>query len=138
MPRGTATEIGSSIRELQQRARDVVRTLQREIRATAAELRRLRDEQSELARVAGDGGRARVRGATPGRAVRRINWRTVLARLPDEFKASQVRSVPELADKHSSEIFAGITRWMEAGLVKRKERGPYRRVGKMAVSNRPT
>ena len=106
------------------------------IRAREAELQRLRDEESELARLAG--GAARVREAVPGRAGRRTNWRAVLERLPNEFKASQLRSVPGLESKLSSEIFAGITRWTDAGLVKRKARGIYLRVGKRAASNSAT
>jgi hypothetical protein len=43
-------------------------------------------------------------------------------------KVSQIRAVRGLKDKRSSEIFAAITRWMEAGSVKRKKRGLYERV----------
>jgi len=49
----------------------------------------------------------------------RIDWKNVLAQLPNQFKASNVRQVRGLADKRPSEIFAGITRWIEAGSVKR-------------------
>jgi hypothetical protein len=61
-------------------------------------------------------------------ATARINWGTVLEQLPKQFKASQVRTVRGLKNKRSSEIFAAIARWMEAGAVKRKERGFYERV----------
>jgi hypothetical protein len=65
-----------------------------------------------------------------GRARRggRINCRALLATLPKQFKASDVRSLRGLKDRRASEIFAGITRWMDAGLVKRKSRGIYTRV----------
>ena len=48
--------------------------------------------------------------------------------LPKQFKASHIRTVRGLKNKRPSEFFAAITRWMEAGAVKRKERGLYERV----------
>jgi hypothetical protein len=57
----------------------------------------------------------------------RINWRTVLGQLPKQFKASDIRKLRGLKDKRPSEIFAAITRWIEASLVKRKARGQYER-----------
>jgi hypothetical protein len=131
MARGLSTQTGSHLRQLQQRVSRLSQNLQREIRATEADLQSLRDEEAELARLVG--GTVLVRGAVPSRAGRRINWRAVLERLPNEFNASQVRSVPGLPNKPSSEIFAGITRWIEAGLVKRRSRGVYQRVGKTAL-----
>jgi hypothetical protein len=61
-------------------------------------------------------------------ATARINWGMVLEQLPKRFRASQIRTVRGLKHKRPSEIFAAITRWMEAGAVKRKERGLYERV----------
>ncbi|MGH7915074.1 MAG: hypothetical protein ACREPW_10565, partial [Candidatus Binataceae bacterium] len=55
----------------------------------------------------------------------RINWRNVLAQLPKQFKAANVRQLRGLKDKRPSEIFAAITRWIDAGLAKRKTRGLY-------------
>jgi hypothetical protein len=49
----------------------------------------------------------------------------VLAQLPKQFKASNVRQIRGLKDKRPSEIFAAITRWIEAGLAKRRTRGLY-------------
>jgi len=46
-------------------------------------------------------------------------------RVPQQFKATDIRTVREVARKRPSEIFAAITRWMEMGVVKRKERGLY-------------
>jgi len=57
------------------------------------------------------------------------HWREVLSKLPKQFKAVDLRKVRGLAQKKSSEIFAAITRWIEAKLVKRKNRGVYERVG---------
>jgi hypothetical protein len=39
-----------------------------------------------------------------------------------------IRKLREIKDKRASEIFAAITRWIEAKTVKRKERGLYERV----------
>jgi hypothetical protein len=53
----------------------------------------------------------------------------VISKLPKQFTAADVRKVRGLAGKKSSEIFAGITRWIDTKLVKRKERGVYERLG---------
>ena len=97
------------------------------------ELVGLKREEAALSQIAG---RATAGGAAVARAPRaagggggggggRINWRNVLGQLPKQFKASNVRQVRGLKDKRPSEIFAAITRWIEAGLVKRKTRGLY-------------
>ncbi len=80
--------------------------------------------------LAGEAARngATVAGRGRPRKGGRINWGTVLQRMPRQFKASHVRSVRGLKDKRSSEIFAAITRWIDAGAVKRRERGVYERV----------
>jgi hypothetical protein len=52
----------------------------------------------------------------------------VLEQLPKQFKAPDIRQIRGLKDKRSSEIFAAVTRWIQAGTVKRKERGLYERV----------
>ncbi|MGD0076183.1 MAG: hypothetical protein ABSD31_17860, partial [Candidatus Binataceae bacterium] len=59
----------------------------------------------------------------------RINWRTILSDLPKQFKAADIRGIRGLKEKRPSEIFAAVTRWIEAGLVKRKARGVYERIG---------
>jgi hypothetical protein len=51
-----------------------------------------------------------------------------LARLPKEFRTSDLRKIGVLRNKQSSEIYNGISRWTDAGLVKRKERGVYQRL----------
>jgi hypothetical protein len=48
-----------------------------------------------------------------------------LEQLPRQFKASDIRQVRGIKDKRSSELFAAITRWIEAGSVKKKARGAY-------------
>ncbi len=74
-------------------------------------------------------GRAATTGPKQPRVARgRVNWRSVLARMPRQFKASDVQKVRGLETKHSSEIFAGIWRWIDAGLARRKSRGVYVKV----------
>jgi hypothetical protein len=91
------------------------------------ELRELRDEERRLARLAG-------RIALPSSSARlpassgRVNWRQVLDKLPKQFKTADLRKVAALKYKRPSEIYAGISRWTAAGLVKRKERGVYQRL----------
>src|SRR5229473_6432827 len=122
MPRTYA----SAFRQFQHRARAALADLRREISARETELRALREEEMRLARLTG-------RAALPPSArlsagSGRVNWRQVLAKLPKEFKTSDLRKVGALEYKPPSEIYAGIGRWTDAGLVKRKERGLYQRL----------
>jgi hypothetical protein len=113
---------GSAFAQIQRQARNLLSNLRKDIRAKEAELKRLITEE---ARLGGLTGRA---SAGPGRSGSgRINWRSVLSALPRSFKAADIRKVRGLKDKRPSELFAAITRWIEAGLVKRKTRGHYER-----------
>ena len=134
MPRrkGSAST-ASAIRQVRRQAGAVLAKLRKDIRAMETELARLKHDEDLWERLAGRGS---TRGAV-ARAPRaasaggggggggRINWRSVLAQLPKQFKASNVRQIRGLKDKRPSEIFAAITRWIEAGLAKRKTRGLY-------------
>ncbi len=116
----------SAFRQFQRRARAALADLRREISSRESELRELRDEEMRLARLAG-------RLALPSSARRsagsgRVNWRQVPARLPKEFRTSDLRKIAALRNKQSSEIYNGIRRWTDAGLVKRKDRGVYQRL----------
>ena len=122
----------SAIGKLRRQAGSALAQLRKEIRAKEIELTQLKRDEESLGRLAG--GRSAGAGAPRApRAARggvgggggRINWRKVLAQLPKQFKASNVRQVRGLKDKRPSEIFAAITRWIEAGLAKRKTRGLY-------------
>jgi hypothetical protein len=117
----------TAFRHVQQQARAIVNNLRNEIRAKEAELKRLKDEESKLSVLTGRVGAPAGRPAGRRRGGR-INWRTVLTQLPKQFKASHIRQVRGLRGKRPSEIFAAITRWMDAGSVKRKARGLYERV----------
>jgi hypothetical protein len=120
----------SAFTQVQTQARELLAKLRTDIRTKDAELRRLRQEESKLAALTGqpslavaDGGMGAGRGART-----RINWSDVLNKLPKQFKASDIRSVRGLRDKRSSEIFAAITRWIDGGAVKRRDRGMYERL----------
>lgn len=135
MPRmkGSGTT-ASAFRQVQQQARAVLNKLRSDIRGKEAELARLKAEEESLSRLAGQMAAPATRAArAPRRAARgagggkRVNWRTVLDQLPKQFKASDIRQVRGLKEKRPSEIFAAITRWIEAGLVKRRARGVYER-----------
>jgi hypothetical protein len=117
----------TAFRHVQQQARAIVNNLRNEIRAKETELKRLKDEESKLSVLTGRVG-APVGRPAGRRRGGRINWRTVLTQLPKQFKASHIRQVRGLRGKRPSEIFAAITRWMDAGSVKRKARGLYERV----------
>jgi len=107
----------------------VLAKLRKDIRAKEIELAQLKRDEESLGRLAGrgsaGGGGARAPRAAGGGGGGRINWRNVLGQLPKQFKAANVRQVRGLKDKRPSEIFAAITRWIEAGLAKRKTRGLY-------------
>jgi hypothetical protein len=124
MPRKRSVgRTASAFRQVQQQARALLGNLRKEIRVKETELNRLKGEWARLGALVG--------GAAPGGARRggggggRINWRKVLSQLPRQFKASDVRGVRGLKGKRPSEIFAAITRWIDAGLAKRKARGLY-------------
>ena len=130
MRRSTATQVSSALRHVQGKARQVLKSLAQEIRAKESELRRLLDDEAKLAALAGQRSApaSRSERGVPGKGAGRVNWQAVLERLPRQFRASQVRTVRGLKNKRPSEIFAAITRWTEAGSVKRKERGLYERM----------
>jgi hypothetical protein len=126
MPRRRSTNgVTSAFRQVQQQARSLLVSLRKEIRTKEAELKRLKQEEASLGRLTGRGAPL-GEPAAGGRG--RINWRAVLSQLPKQFKASHIRAVRGLKTKRPSEIFAAITRWIEAGLVKRRARGVYERV----------
>jgi len=138
MPRTTGTQITSAFSRVQKQARGLLVGVRREIRSKEADLRRLKKEESQLSAITGQRETEEAKSASGGSvgATARINWGTVLEQLPKQFKASQIRTVRGLKNKRSSEIFAAITRWMEAGAVKRKERGLYERVPQSQARSR--
>jgi hypothetical protein len=130
MPRMT-TGGTSAFTQVQAQARELLAKLRSDIRTKDTELRRLRQEESKLAALTGQPGMAVSDGgmAVGRRGARsRINWGDVLNKLPKQFKASDIRTVRGLRDKRSSEIFAAITRWIDGGAVKRRDRGMYERL----------
>jgi hypothetical protein len=129
MPRRSQKNFSSALGQLQKQARGLLAGLRDQIRATENEIARLKKEETKLLGLAGQPGtsvRSAPRGG--GRKRGRIDWSSVLQRVPKQFKASHVRGVRGLKDKRSSEIFAAITRWIDAGAVKRRARGVYERV----------
>jgi hypothetical protein len=134
MPRRRSVEANSGFRQVQDHARSLLQNVRKDIRAKEAELKRLRDEEASLDHLVGGAGRraasngAATRGRPAGLGGGRINWREILEQLPKQFGAADVRSIRGLKGKRPSEIFAAITRWIEAGSVKRKSRGVYERV----------
>jgi len=140
MPRGRkgSASTTSAIREFRRQAGSVLVKLRKDIRAKEIELAGLKREEAALGQIAGragaGGGVARAPraagsdGGSGSGGGGRINWRSVLTQLPKQFKASNVRQVRGLKDKRPSEIFAAITRWIDAGLAKRKTRGLYEKV----------
>jgi hypothetical protein len=132
MPRTSLGGVTSAFERIQRQARTVLGGLRGQIRAKENELLRLKQEEARLSHLLGGGGKAgqtaRTAAAPGGGAGRgRINWREVLKQMPKQFKASDVRRVRGLKSKRPSEIFAAITRWIDADLAKRKKRGIYER-----------
>jgi hypothetical protein len=130
MPR-TTTGGSSAFTQIQAQAREHLAKVRADIRTKEVELKRLRQEESQLAAVTGQSGTPVTNGGMGvGRrgARTRINWGEVLNKLPKQFKASDIRAVRGLRDKRSSEIFAAITRWIDGGAVKRRDRGMYERL----------
>jgi hypothetical protein len=116
----------SAYEHVRRQAVNALGKLRKDIRTTESQLSTLRKQEEQLASITGmvKGGHSTNGAAAPGG---RMNWRVVLGKLPKRFKASDVRGVRGMAQKRSGEIFAAITRWIDSGLVKRKERGVYER-----------
>jgi len=128
MPRTSLGGVTSAFERIQRQARDLLTNLRVQIRAKENELSRLKQEEARLGGLLGNGGVSpAVQSATRAVSAGRINWREVLKQMPKQFKASDVRKVRGLKSKRPSEIFAAITRWIDAGLAKRKTRGIYER-----------
>jgi hypothetical protein len=135
MPRGKRSGGGSALEQVKRQARALLVTLNAEIRNKEIELKQLKDEAVTLGRLSGSpqtAARPTVRAAAASapasaRRGKRINWNAILQQLPKQFKAADIRQVNIVKGKRPSELFAAITRWIEAGLVKRKTRGVYER-----------
>ena len=135
MPRRkNAGGVSSALRQVQKQAQAILISLRKEIRAKEQELLHLKSQETNLGRLTGPGA-TRVAAAAKAPAVAsrgprggRVNWRAVLEQLPKQFKAADIRDIRGIKGKRPSEIFAAITRWIEAGTVRRKARGLYERV----------
>jgi hypothetical protein len=128
MPRKKAPRGGASaFQQVQRQARTLLLNLRKDIRVREAILDKLKGEEARLRSLIGSGG-GRVAKAISSGPRGRVNWRSVLSALPKQFKAADVRNVRGLKGKRPSEIFAAITRWIDAGAAKRKARGVYERV----------
>jgi hypothetical protein len=127
MPRKNTTRGASSaFQQVQRQARTLLLNLRKEIRVKESALSKLKQEEARLGSLIGGGSRGSK--AVSSGPHGRVNWRAVLSALPRQFKASDVRDVRGLKGKRPSEIFAAITRWIDAGAAKRKARGVYERV----------
>jgi hypothetical protein len=128
MPRRkNAGGVTSAFRQVQEQARSLMVGLRKEIEGKEVELKRLKQEEASLSHLVGRAADANASSNGGGGSGGRINWRSILEQLPKQFSAAQIRSVRGLKSKRPSEIFAAITRWIEAGTVKRKSRGVYER-----------
>jgi len=123
----------SAYERLREQAVAALNKVRKEIRDIESQLSGMRRQEEQISQLAGDVVSSRSNGAdadadAPERRGGRMDWRAVLDKLPKRFKASDVRKVRGLANKRSGEIFGAVTRWIDAGMVKRKERGVYERV----------
>jgi len=128
MPRATRVRFAAEFAKLRKQAGRLLAKVRSEIRSVGTELARLKESTSSLLTLAGPQRRGSERKAGRTGRPSRINWKKVLEQMPERFKAGDVRKVRAVQNKRPSEIFAGITRWIEAGSVKRKERGLYEKV----------
>ena len=126
--------VSSALRQVQKQAQVILISLRKEIRAKEQELLHLKNQESTWGRLTGTGAtRVAAAAKAPVTAAGRkrggrVNWRAILEQLPKQFKAIHIRDIRGIKGKRPSEIFAAITRWIEAGTVKRKARGLYERV----------
>ena len=127
MPRKKASRgVTSAFQQVQRQARTLLMNLRKDIRLKESLLSKLKEEEARLGSLIGrgGGGAKAVSGGPRGR----VNWRSVLSALPKQFKAADVRNVRGLKQKRPSEIFAVITRWIDAGAARRRARGVYERI----------
>lgn len=122
----------SAYERLREQAVAALSKVRKEIRDIESQLSGMRRQEEQISQLAGDVS-SRSNGAAasadaPKRRGGRMDWRAVLEKLPKRFTASDVRKVRGLANKRSGEIFGAVTRWIDTGMVKRKERGVYERV----------
>ncbi len=120
--------VASAYEHVRQQAISALNRLRKDIHTVQSDLDALRKQEQLLLAITGNGRTATATSDSASAPSGRMNWRVVLDKMPKRFKASDVRSVRGLANKRSGEIFAAITRWIDTGLVKRKERGVYERV----------
>jgi hypothetical protein len=129
MPRTAGIQIASALDQLWKLTGQLLAKLGNEIRSKERDLRRLKEAESKLVALTGQRRIRRKRAAQRiSGPIKRIDWRVILEKLPRQFRASDIRTVGAVKDKRRSELFSAITRWVEAGTVKRKERGLYERV----------
>jgi hypothetical protein len=128
MPRKKASSraAASAFQQVQRQARTLLVNLRKDIRVKESILNKLKQEEARLGSLIGRGGGSAKAISSGPRG--RVNWRAVLSALPRQFKAADVREVRGLKGKRPSEIFAAITRWIDAGAARRKARGVYERV----------
>jgi hypothetical protein len=127
MPRKKASRgTASAFLQVQRQARTLLMNLRKDIRLKESILGKLKAEEARLGSLLGGRGGA-AKAVTSGPRGR-VNWRNVLSALPKQFKAADVRKVRGLKGKRPSEIFAAITRWIDAGAARRRARGVYERV----------
>ena len=127
MPKKNASRgAASAFQQVQRQARTLLVNLRKDIRTRESILGKLKKEEARLSTLIG--GVSRSSKAVSSGPSGRVNWRAVLSALPKQFKAADVRDVRGLKGKRPSEIFAAITRWIDAGVAKRKARGVYERV----------
>ncbi|HEY2107148.1 MAG TPA: hypothetical protein VGH29_15220 [Candidatus Binataceae bacterium] len=124
MPRRESS--ASAYEHVRKQAMSALDRLRKDIRTVESQLTTLRHQEEQLLAMTGEVRAAAADGAPAGAG--RTNWRVVLEKLPKRFKASDVRGLRGLTGKRSGEIFAAVTRWIDSGAVKRKERGVYERV----------
>ena len=129
MLRATGIRFAADFAHLRKRTGQLLVKLRVAIRTTERELAGLRKEEAMLASLAGVRSTMvskRPVGPRPARSSR-INWTKVLEQVPAQFKAGDIRKIRGVQKKRPSEIFAAITRWIDSGSVKRKQRGVYER-----------
>ena len=121
MPRGQSSS--SAYERVRRQAVTALARLHKDIHKVESELSLLRKQEEQIGMLTGAVSQKVAAADRASGSRGRINWQAVLAEVPKRFKASDVRGVRGLTKKRSSDIFAAVTRWIDGGLVKRKERG---------------
>ncbi|MBI3303578.1 MAG: hypothetical protein HYZ72_16060 [Deltaproteobacteria bacterium] len=119
----------SILASLKQQSTKALASLHQEISTREKELAVLKKTEAQWRSVVGAQPKAATPAAAPSRpraaTKKRLNWDTILARLPATFTNKEVR---QRTHKPMEQVYAGVSRWVKDNKVKRNPEGKYQKI----------